>query len=105
LSRGEKSFPEQIRAKPKGEILMMTSNAFQNIMALTNTMNMVNSEGRVRMSVNPILSETGMVKYVRVVVENPSNIDYLTFGEEELNQNWESLSSSIRNLIASVEQN
>ena len=84
---------------------MMTSNAFQNIMALTNTMNMVNSEGRVRMSVNPILSETGMVKYVRVVVENPSNIDYLTFGEEELNQNWESLSSSIRNLIASVEQN
>lgn len=82
---------------------MMTNNAFQNIMALTNTMNMVNSEGRFRMTVTPILSETGMVKYVRVVVENHSDIGYVTFDEEKLNQNWESLSSSIHKLIDIVE--
>lgn len=81
----------------------MTNNAFQNIMALTNTMNMVNSEGRFHMTVTPILSETGMVKYVRVVVENHSDFGYVTFDEEKLNQNWESLSSSIRKLIDIVE--
>ena len=84
---------------------MMTNNAFQNIIALTNTMNMVNANGAVRMTVTPILTETGMVKVVRVVVSNEHDFDYVAITEDELNKSWDEVMTPIVILINRMEQN
>ena len=84
---------------------MMTNNAFQNIMALTSTMNMINANGVVRMTVTPILAETGMVKAVRVVISNDHDFDYIAISEEELNKSWDEVMTPIVILINRMEQN